>query len=195
MVTSSIPMPMPAMNRHRSTPKPDDWNAMIAVVNRIPDQREGEDGASAVLVGNVAKEDGANKQAREQREHERADASDANRSQHVEHAQRFRGEVTGLVQPGCDISGQEQVIKLEAAAKRDQCDQVPDVPGHRQPIEPCCKFRRWCSPSGFPLSPSSGSGRIGQQVNPSSPRVSHAPGPARSCEARQAIDVTLARAA
>ena len=32
MVTSSTPMPMPAMNRHRSTPKPEVWNAMIAVV-------------------------------------------------------------------------------------------------------------------------------------------------------------------
>ena len=32
MVTSSMPMPMPAMKRHRSTPKPEVWNAMIAVV-------------------------------------------------------------------------------------------------------------------------------------------------------------------
>ena len=32
MVTSSTPMPMPAMKRQRSTPNPEVWNAMIAVV-------------------------------------------------------------------------------------------------------------------------------------------------------------------
>ena len=32
MVTSSMPMPMPAMKRHRSTAKPEVWNAMTAVV-------------------------------------------------------------------------------------------------------------------------------------------------------------------
>ena len=32
IVTSSMPMPTPAMKRHRSTPKPEVWNAMIAVV-------------------------------------------------------------------------------------------------------------------------------------------------------------------
>ena len=32
IVTSSTPMPMPAMKRHRSMPKPVVWNAMISVL-------------------------------------------------------------------------------------------------------------------------------------------------------------------
>ena len=32
IVTSSMPMPIPAIKRHRSTAKPEVWNAMIAVV-------------------------------------------------------------------------------------------------------------------------------------------------------------------
>ena len=93
------------------------------------------------MVGDVAKEDGADEQAGEQREHEGADAGDADGAEDVEHAQRFRGEVARLVQARRDVGGQEQVIQLEAAAERDQRDQVPDVLGHRQPIEPGRKFR------------------------------------------------------
>jgi hypothetical protein len=32
IVTSSMPMPIPAIKRHRSTPNPEVWNAIIAVV-------------------------------------------------------------------------------------------------------------------------------------------------------------------
>ena len=62
------------------------------------------------------------------------------RAQDVEHAERFRREIAGLVQPWSDIGGEEQVVELEAAAERDQRDQVPDVPGHRQPIESGCEL-------------------------------------------------------
>ena len=117
MVTSSMPMPMPAMNRHRSTPKPVPWKRHDRGGDRVPDQREREDGSPAVLVGNVAKEDGANEQAREQREHERGDAGDTNGGKDVEDTKRICGEVARLVQPRSDVCGQEQVINLEAAAK------------------------------------------------------------------------------
>ena len=45
--------------------------------DRVPDQREGEDGAPAVLVGDVAQADRADEQAGEQGEHEGADAGHA----------------------------------------------------------------------------------------------------------------------
>ena len=92
--------------------------------DRVPDQREREDGSPAVLVGDVAKEDRADEQAGEQREHERADAGDADGGPRMlKTPSESGGEVARLVQPGSDVGGQEQVIHLEAAAERDQCDQ------------------------------------------------------------------------
>jgi hypothetical protein len=93
MVTSSMPMPMPAMKRHRSTSKP-----------------EGEDRAAAVTVGEMAEEDGADEQAGEQREHEGADAGDAIGAEDVEDAERFRLEVARADQARRDIGGEEQVV-------------------------------------------------------------------------------------
>ena len=90
MVTSSTPMPMPAMKRQRSTAKPERLERHDGGGDRVPDQREGEHGAPAVVVGDVAQADGADEQAGEQGEHERADAGDAVGAQDVEHAQRVR---------------------------------------------------------------------------------------------------------
>ena len=40
MVTSSTPMPMPAMKRHRSMPKPVVWNAMMTVATEYQSSEE-----------------------------------------------------------------------------------------------------------------------------------------------------------
>ena len=93
----------------------------------VPEQREGEDEAAAVGVGDPAERHGADPQAGEQREHEGARAGHLERRQNAEDAERLRGEQARLGHAGDDVGGQEQVVELEAGAERDQDDQVPDV--------------------------------------------------------------------
>ncbi len=108
----------------------------------IPQQREREDEAAAVSVGDPAEGHGANPQTGEQREYERARSGDLERRQDAEDAKGLRGEQARLVHAGNDVRGQEQVVELETRTQRDQNNQLPNVATARQAIEPGGEFRR-----------------------------------------------------
>src|SRR5207248_8855242 len=118
------------------------------------DQRKGEDRAPAVAVGEMAEKDRADEQSGEQGEDECPYAGHPIGREHAERTERFRREIARLEEARRDIGGQEKVVELKAAAERDQRDQHPDMPRHRQPVEPGGELRRACA--GHSVSSHSG---------------------------------------
>ena len=130
MVTSSTPMPSagdeaPQIDAQRRAARRHHQRR-----NRIPQQREGEDGAAAVAVGDVAEAERGDEQSGEGDGGERRLIGQAEKplAAALEHARAD--------QAGADIGGHQQVVQLETAADRQQHHQLPDGPRRRQAIQP-----------------------------------------------------------
>ena len=91
-------MPIPAIKRHRSTPKPEVLKRHDRGRDRIPDQRKGEDRPPAVAVGEMAEKNRPDKQSGEQarRRTSRFPATPYGAST-LNGAERFRREIARLV--------------------------------------------------------------------------------------------------
>ena len=97
----------------------------------------------------MAEKNRPDEQTGEHRKDERPNPGHPVRSEDAEGPQRFRLEIAGLDEPRRDVGGEEQVIELERPAERYQGDQHPDVPRHRQPVEPGCEFAGTCAGHSF----------------------------------------------
>ena len=128
MVTSSTPMPMPAIMRHRQTPKPVVWNAMISVAAQYPSMEKVKIARRPYLSATkpntkVPMNRPKKVEATNSAGPEKMPTDDA-------------GQKPGLHQAGDDIAGHEQVVELEHAAERQQRDHQPDMACAGQPVEP-----------------------------------------------------------
>src|SRR5665213_3631271 len=84
----------------------------------------------------MAEDDGAEEQPGEQCGNEAGEAL------HAEQRLGGRREDAALEKAERDVAGEEKVVELEAAAERYQDDEVADVVGLGQAIEPCGNRRR-----------------------------------------------------
>ena len=131
MVTNSTPMPMPAM-------KAPDHQADIAGLQRhdeggdaVPNQRIGEDGPSAEIVGQWSQPLGADEHADEGRRDEARIAVD------VEEPLGGRHHEPRLVEAGRDERDQAVVEDVEEGPECEQYDAATHIGRRRQPIHAC----------------------------------------------------------
>lgn len=99
--------------------------------DRVPQQREGEDGAPAVAVGHPTEPQRAEEHAGEGEGDQGGVAVD------VEEVVRRRREDAGLEQARRDIGGERVVVHLEERAHRQQDHEAAHSARRRQTIDPC----------------------------------------------------------
>ena len=101
----------------------------------IGEQRPGEDRAAAEPVGEEAEEERSDEQSGKRRRNERADAGEAE-----ERVAWWRSKLAAG-QPRRDIAGQEQVVDLETAAKRQQDHEPPEITRRPAGFRAAARFR------------------------------------------------------
>ena len=139
MVTSSTPMPTPAIKRQMSIARTELWHAMITVMTEYHSSAQVKIVAPAELVGEVAETDRADEQPGE------SDRGKGGLVRQPEQSRVARAENPAAHQPRRDIAGHQQVVQLEPATQRQQDDKLPDLPRGGQPIEPRGNRRGgWC---------------------------------------------------
>jgi hypothetical protein len=95
----------------------------------IPEQRDGEDGAAAIFIGETCEKECADEQAGKRRRHERAESRDA------EEGRCRRGIEAAFDEAGAHVRGEKQVVEFEPAADGQQEHQHPDGTRRRQPVD------------------------------------------------------------
>ena len=121
MVTSSTPMPMPQMKRHRFRLKASCWNAITSEAAAYHSSEPVKMTRRPSRSATKPNKGGADEQAEEEGGDKAGNAGGA------EQARRGGGEDARFHQPRRDIGRQEQVVEFEEAAQRQQGHPPPEA--------------------------------------------------------------------